>query len=312
MRGTLLILLAALALVLAAPAAASEIIDRDVELLSFKVNAAGQAGLVYRTPSKGLRYVLAWGALNAIDPAPGVEQIAFRKDYAGGWGTYRRNVVRAMVNTCRPYDGPALPWFVTGCRAPDGSYWALQYWQRGLPNLGLDPWKPLQAAQELHLSHWAGDLPVLTVSADWVYRPKYHHLFGTFTYHGKPVFGFESTRTGVPLDDFGRNMYLDTFDSAYGPGWKRENSFLTHVGTGAFCYGFYEHDPYPGYPGGRRPKGHGTKYRITAKGPGATPLVGWEGPDPGDYDPNDPAKRDLETRMNALQFSLHDGRCVKK
>ncbi len=116
----------------------------------------------------------------------------------------------------------------------------------------------------------------------------------------------------MPLDDFGRNMYLDTFDSAYGPGWKRENSFLTHVGTGAFCYGFYEHDPYPGYPGGRRPKGHGTKYRITAKGPGATPLVGWEGPDPGDYDPNDPAKRDLETRMNALQFSLHDGRCVKK
>ena len=44
MRGTLLILLAALALVLAAPAAASEIIDRDVELLSFKVNAAGPGG----------------------------------------------------------------------------------------------------------------------------------------------------------------------------------------------------------------------------------------------------------------------------
>ena len=88
-------------------------------------------------------------------------------------------------------------------------------------------------------------------------------------------------------------MYLDTFDSAYGPGWKRENSFLTHVGTGAFCYGFSRPRPLSRLPV-RPAEGHGTKYRITAKGPGATPLVGWEGPDPGDYDPNDPAKRSLE------------------
>ena len=29
--------------------------------------------------------------------------------------------------------------------------------------------------------------------------------------------------------------------SAYGSGWRRENSFLSHHGTGAFCYGFYPH-----------------------------------------------------------------------
>jgi hypothetical protein len=63
------------------------------------------------------------------------------------------------------------------------------------------------------------------------------HLFGTFTYGGNAVFGFRSTPAGAPLDTVGRNVYLDTFDSAYGPGWKRESSFLTHTGTAAFRYG---------------------------------------------------------------------------
>ena len=55
---------------------------------------------------------------------------------------------------------------------------------------------------------------------------------------------------GHPLDAFGRNIFVDTLDSAYGPGWKRENSFLTHKPTGAFCYGFY--------PRAGRPAGNGT------------------------------------------------------
>jgi len=42
----------------------------------------------------------------------------------------------------------------------------------------------------------------------------------------------------MPLDSYGRNVFVDTFGSAYGPGWKRENSFLTHGPGGAFCYGF--------------------------------------------------------------------------
>ena len=42
------------------------------------------------------------------------------------------------------------------------------------------------------------------------------------------VYGFSSTPRGNPLDSYGRNIYVDTFDSAYGKGWHRENSFLTH------------------------------------------------------------------------------------
>ena len=74
---------------------------------------------------------------------------------------------------------------------------------------------------------------------------------------------------GNPLDTFGRNIYVDTFDSAYGTGWKRENSFLTHTSTGAFCYGFNPH--------GSHPAGKGTQYRATVEGPGVTPDVMWQG-----------------------------------
>ena len=53
-----------------------------------------------------------------------------------------------------------------------------------------------------------------------------------FTYQGLPVYGFSHKLSGEPLDDYGRNIYLDTFNSAYGPGWRRENGFLTHNPTG--------------------------------------------------------------------------------
>ena len=69
---------------------------------------------------------------------------------------------------------------------------------------------------------------MLTISTDWAWH-QWDHLYGTFTYDGQPVFGFKSKPSGEPLDTFGRNIYVDTFNSAYGTGWKRENSFLTHT-----------------------------------------------------------------------------------
>ena len=68
-------------------------------------------------------------------------------------------------------------------------------------------------------------------------------------------------------------------------GWRRENSFLSQRGTGVFCYGFYPHDPYPGYPAtGKRPEGKGERYRATVVGPGVLPDVTWEGAAPIAYD----------------------------
>ena len=310
--GRLLASLAAIAVVGTAwpsTAAATEIVDRNVRNPVIKVDARGRAGISYLTETGRARHVLVWGAVDAYSPEEGQRQVKFKKDYAGGWGSLRKDVVATMVNTCTRVPMPSLPWLVTACRARDGSYWALQRWQRALPNLGLPPWTREQAVWELHVSHWTGDVAHLDVHTDWAYSTHFHHLFGRLTYRGLPVFGFSTTPTGAPLDGWGRNLYLDTLNSAYGTGWRRENSFLAHKGTGVFCYGFYPHPPYPGYPAGDRPAGHGQRYRITVLGPGVTPAVGWEGEGLPDFDSTDPSTIEQEQTMNALQKSWNDRLC---
>jgi hypothetical protein len=275
------------ALVGAGAASASELIDRNATGVKLGVDANGRALLTYGARGR-VRRVLAWNAINARPPDPKLKQVEFKLDYAGGWGAFHTQVWKTFKNTCTAYDGPALQWYVTGCRAADGSYWSVQSWQRMLPNFGLDP-TPSQAVWELRLAHWRGDLPLLTIKLDWAYR-RYDHLYGTYAYIGHPIFGFRVTPTGAPLDTHGRNLYLDTLDSAYGAGWKRENSFLTQNPRGNFCYGFYAH--------GSRPSGKGTRYRATIIGPGVTPDVYWESPAPGEYN------REFDVVANAEQLEL--------
>src|SRR5687767_6226170 len=148
-----------------ATASASELIDRNAQNVKLQVAQNGQALVSYN--ARGKRWnVLAWGAKNALHPTPARAQVKFRLDYSGGYGTYKRDVWKTFKNACRAYDGPALQWLVAGCKAPDGSYWVLQSWQRMLPNYGLKPTSK-QAVWELRLSHFSGALPVLTVHLNW-------------------------------------------------------------------------------------------------------------------------------------------------
>jgi hypothetical protein len=257
-------LVAGLAL-LPEPASASELIGRDASDVGLEVDRSGRARVTF-TSGGARQAVLAWGAVDALPPTPGRRQVRFtivRTGAGGGFG-----------NACRPYAGPPLAWLVTACTAPDGSHWAVQAWQRRLPNYGAAA-DAERAAWELRLSHWRGEPATLRIELDWSYR-RFHHLFGSLTYQGRPVHGFSSTSTGEPVDDFGRNVYVDTLGSPYGSGWKRENSFLAHRPTGAFCYGFYPHDG--------RPAGTGTRYRATVIGPGVSPDVMWQGAAPGAFD----------------------------
>ena len=310
-RGAVALLIALTAIAIGAPgASATEIVGRDARDPVLRVDASGRAGVSYRTKAGTLRQVLAFGAVDAYDPSVGERQVRFTVDYTGGQRLFGSNLVATMKNTCTPV-APPLPWLVAACRARDGSFWALQSWQRMLPNLGHDPWAPRQSVRELHLSHWTGPVAQLEVYFDWAYSARVRHLFGRLTYRGKPVFGYSTTASGSPLDAWGRNIYLDTLDSAYGPGWRRENSFLAHTGTGVFCYGFFARDPYPGYPAGRRPPGHGTRYRMTVLGPGVTPAVGWEGPGVAAYDGADPAQAERERQLNSIRRSWNDRLCSK-
>jgi hypothetical protein len=282
-----------LAAVVAAGASASQLIDRNAKNVDLSVDGKGEALVTY-TVGGTIKHVLAWGAVNAAPPKPGGRQVAFKLDYAGGFGKYGNpRYWTTFPGGCAAYDGPKIPFEVAACKAGDGSYWALQEWQRGLPDYGVHP-TPAQSASELRLSHWTGAVPVLSITVDWSYR-RYDHLFGTYTYGGIGIHGFRSTSAGEPLDRFGRNIYLDTFDSAYGKGWKRENSFLTHGPSGSFCYGFYAH--------GSHPPGKGKAYRAYAEGPGVAPDVMWEGKAPGPYD------KAADARANAAIRALGDPKC---
>jgi hypothetical protein len=327
---SLLVMLAA-AVVAAPLATASQLIDRNATNVSLSVNAKGEALLTYTTHGQ-VEHVLAWGAIDALPPTADANQVEFKLDYQGGWkkhyvddpavrklqaayhklkssgkpylaspvvknlaakATFAKAYWKNFGGSCPRYTGPALAWFTTACTAPDGSHWAVQQWQRQLPNYGVAA-SARQTVWELRLSHWRGALPVLTIDMDWSWH-RWDHLYGTYTYRGTPVYGFKSTSTGQPLDSFGRNLYVDTLDSAYGAGWKRENSFLTHTGTGVFCYSVNPH--------GAHPAGNGTRYRATIQGPGVTPDVLWEGVPRGPYD------RDADAAANAAIAALDDTLC---
>ena len=300
-------------LAFAASASGSQLIDRNATNIRLKVSRDGKAMLSYRAHGRAWD-VLAWGGINARHPNRSRKQIQFKLDRAGGWGTFGKKL--EFRNACRPYDGPPLVHVVTACKAPDGSYWAVQQWQRALPNLGFLPWLSEQRARALHLSHWKGPLAKLEAWTDWSWSGRFHHIFGRYTYKGKPIYGFKTNAVGSRLDKYGALVYLDTFGSSYGPGWRRENSFVTHKPTGVFCYNFRARNPlvggyvHPaGYDDGLRGPGNGLAYRLTVEGPGLTPDVKWEGKGLQSFDDAVPEHLTHEDSMNSILDGLNDQLC---
>jgi hypothetical protein len=310
-RNRLFVLVLACACMLgfSATANASQMIERNPRHVTLAVNKNGTALITYQRQNGQVMHVLAWGAVNArLRPARrGAPQVKFKIDYSGGWGSHHHQLVwKHFKNVCRPYEGPKLAWSVAACKAPNGSYWALQSWQTALPDLGFTPWLPLQSTWWLHLSHWTGPLAQLEVHNDWVYNGRWQELFGRYTYLGVGIRGFNTTHYGAPTDGYGRLLYLDTHNSMYGKGWKRENSFVSHGPPGMFCYGFYPFNPYVngyahprGTPHRKRGPGTGDMYRITTEGPGVTPDVMWQGPGLHRYDRNNSNDVSYEHQMNA-------------
>jgi hypothetical protein len=298
MRARFLVVAAALVVGLSAatsPASASEQFgDLEVSFRSLKVNDRGTALVAYRTAKGAVRHIYVWGAINANAPDPDNPQVRFRYDYTGGLKKDGRQTWQTFADHCRPYDGPRLVWLVAACKAPDGSYWALQRWQRLLPMRGIAPFRPEQDAFELHISHWSGPLPVLEVSPNWTYGGRWQGLFGRLSYLGRPAFGYR-TPSSSQRDPYARFFYVDTFNSVFGPGWKHDAGKVAHSRNGAFCYSFVPQMTPAGYPKHElRPPGNGEHHRVTVMGPGVTPVLQWEGDGLGRYN------QQRDTTFNAI------------
>ena len=305
---------------LAGPAAAGQLIDRNATQIKLQVDSKSRAMLEYKV---GVRHchVLVWGAINAKIPKAGSNgkpnQVEFNVDYSGGWKSFGHVLYPTFKNACRPYTGPAIPYVVAACDAPDGSYWALQSWQSELPDLGFTPWIAKQSSWRLKIAHWKGPLPKLELYTYW--RNGSEALFGRYTYLNKGIFGFHATPFGEPTDTYGRLMYLDTYNAPqYGSGWLRENSFLPHSPNGNYCYVFKVYNPHtggyaapPSYKSNQRGPGNGDKYRLTAVGTGVMPDIQVQVNGIGAYDPTDPTKVAYQQKQAALakQIAGSDPSC---
>jgi hypothetical protein len=238
-----LVVLAALAL--AAPSNSSQLVARDAHHLKLEVNWRGEALLSYERAG-GQRHVLLWGATGAL--------ARLQVDYTGGKQRYHQAYWRHFAGTCGHYDGPHLSYLVSACKAPDGSYWAVQ----SLPPPANHSW--------FEVSHWRGAVAKVQLGRAWAYDGRFQLIFGRLTYETQPALDYMTT--------------LNTFISSFGPGWRIQDSFLTRRATGAFCYGLWPHRT-----NGAEFPGTGEKYRVALSGPGVTPLVSVTLPGFHDFDP---------------------------
>jgi hypothetical protein len=286
-----LIALATAVLAVTPVAGASTLVDRHATDVRLSANKDGVALLTYRTLGKK-RNVLAYGAIN-------MSRLRLKLDYSGGWGSKVADW-RTFKNACGPYTGPALQYLTAACTMRDGTHWAAQEWIRIKPNFGGK-----RGDRELRISHWSGPIAELAIHADWSKHRSsapggyYHHMFGRYTYRGKGVFGKRTTRLGAPLDDLGRNIYIDALDSDYGPGWLRVNGFVARQPMGQFCFEFGEKLGFGPRAEAFTGRSSANQYRAGVMGPGVTPDIFVSFAGPGDvFDPV------FEQRMNQLQRDL--------
>jgi len=136
----------------------------------------------------------------------------------------------------------------------------MQFGEYTLPSIGavtFNGWPVLQAD-----SRWSKFSP--RGYQGYLAGKHFPYLYGSFTYGGAGVWG-PGNRHGNPTNDFGRNVYIDTYNSDFGGGWRRIVGVLTQKPNGTYCY---ELSP----KGGSDDRtGVGSYYTLTAQGPGTAP-----------------------------------------
>ena len=204
---------------------ASILVAKDARAASLHVDAAGDAEVT-------------WAAANGVRRSLVITRT----------GVLRSGERLPGRDVSQPVTGLNLPIERALRQTPDGALYALQAWRR-LPS----------GPVELRFSRWRGAPTTLTLRAvccKWGTE----NVVGEANLQGRPIFGYRSTPQGVPLDPYGRNVYLDSYRDGR---WERMMGILTHRPTGSFSLWI-------------RPGWLGSRYRGTMIGPN----WGWTlGPD---------------------------------
>jgi hypothetical protein len=195
-RRTLVLLAALAALALPTAGDASIKIAAGAHDASLRVNAKGVATISWTTAGGTRR-----SAIVALNGKTTWDRAASGKDVTHETGEV------------------SLPMVVQLRKGPSGRFWALQSWKR----LKGGP-------VELRFSRWRGaptKLPIHAKCCKW----RSEMVKGRATFHGRAIFGYSNTPEGVPLDEFGRNVYIDFMKRGT---WHRTMGILTHRPTGKF------------------------------------------------------------------------------
>ena len=259
-HGLLVLVCRARRVAFAATASASELIDRNAHGVKLAVNAKGEA-LDHLHRGRQAASTCSPGARSTRSRRRTARpQVAFKLDYAGGWGKYHRDYWKTFAQRVRGLRR-------AGARVEGDRVQGARRLVLGAAGVAADAAELRRRADagcrrvwELRLSHWTGDLPVLDDHTDWAWH-QWDHLFGTFTYGGTPVYGFSSTSSRRPArhvrpQHLRRHVRLGVRHRLE----AREQLPDAHAAPGSFCYGFNPH--------GVAPAGKGTKYRATVEGPG--------------------------------------------
>ena len=166
-------------------------------------------------------------------------QVEFKLDYSGGYGKHRTPYWKRFGWVCHPYDGPPLAW----CRRLQGPRRLLlgaPGMAAQLPNYGVPPSGRTQPARSCGSPTGPASSPKLeglqpTGSTNGPLPGGLRHATATRAYTASAGSAPPRVRA-TPTDKYGRLLYLDTYNSGYGAGWMRKNSFVSHGPPGMFCY----------------------------------------------------------------------------
>ena len=239
-------------------------------------------------------HVFVSGAVNARSPEPAVPQVHSRR-------TTRAAAANGALQEHLPaVRRPAARVVLAGCKASDGSYWALQMWQRMLPNLGYVPWTHGQKVWEVHVSHWTarsrrsrrmrtGSTPAASTRSSAGRPTRQAHLRVQDDEVGQPARLLRSP-------DLPRHARLRVRDGLATGELVRRAQAERHVLLRLLSTSAVRRLPAPAFG---RLAGNGSRYRLTLYGPGVTPDVAVYVNGLPDYDKANPTLFDWETEMTS-------------
>ena len=252
--------------------------------LSLAVNGRGEAlAQLPRRRTVRDRDVLVWGAMNAHAPDTRRPQVRFELRLRGGWRTYGSAGTRGRSGTrCRAVRrSRARPprRRLQGARRLLLGAAALA---AAAPMRGFDPFRPRHVGRRAARLALVGPAARARGLAELDYGGRLQGLFGRLILPRRARARLPDTVRDEEPTAYARYVYIDTFNSVYGRGWRRDTGDRHASAQRGLLLQLRRRRRRRPAIRRREPRGpgNGERHRVTVDGPGrdADRAVGGRGP----------------------------------